>query len=99
MKFDTEAHIEKMQPSVTKFVTYFKNKGVEFDPNGNDGYDNVIFKSKDKEIRMSKHSFYRYTGIAYMYKDTKDNSVETIEVTDEMWLNIFIKPILELFLK
>jgi hypothetical protein len=100
MKFDTEAHIEKMQPSVTKLVTYFKNKGVEFTPSDkNYGFGNVTFSSKDKVVKMSNHSFYRYTGIAYMYKDNNDNSVETIEVTDEMYLNIFIKPIIELFLK
>jgi len=100
MTFDTTAHIRKMQPSVTKLVRHFKNKGVEFSPSPDDnGFNNVTFSIKDKIVKISDHSFYRYSGIAYIYKDSDNNSVEAIEVTDEMYLTIFMKPILELLLK
>lgn len=98
MIFDTKAHIEKMQPAVNKLVAQLKTKGIEFDPNDSDGHENVTIKTKDKTIKISHHSFYRYSGIGFVYKDNKDNSVETIEVTDEMYLINFIKPIIDLLL-
>ncbi len=96
--FDKEAYQNKMKVAVNKLVNHFKSKGIDFFPTDPTNFENVIFKSKDKEVKISHHSFYRYSGIACIYKqkEGKENSFEIIEVTDEMFLNNFMKPIIEL---
>lgn len=96
--FDKKMHQQSMQKAVDKFVAHFKSKGVEFSPTDSD-FENVVFTSKDKVVKISHHSFYRYSGIAFVYKEKNENEIETIPVTDEMFLTNFMKPILETFLK
>jgi hypothetical protein len=84
-----------MQPAVKKLLAYLKSKEIEFTPT--DGkFNNVIFTSKDKEIKISHHSFYRFSGIACVYKEKGDHLIEAIEVTDEMFINNFMTPIIKL---
>lgn len=97
-EFNKLEHQKKMKMAVDKFVSYFQHKGVEFSPTDGD-FENVIFTSKDKVVKLSHHSFYRYSGIACVYKEKGLNEIEAIPVTDEMFLNNFMKPILETFLK
>lgn len=91
-------HQTKMQQAVDKLVSHFKSKGVDFSPTDGE-VENVVFTSKDKVVKISHHSFYRYSGIAFVYKEKNENEIETIPVTDEMFLNNFMKPIIETFLK
>lgn len=94
--WNKEQHKAKMKPFVDKLVSYFQNKGINFSPTDGE-MENVVFASKDKEVKISHHSFYRYSGIACIYKDGKEkNTTEAIEVTDEMFMNNFMKPIVEL---
>ena len=98
--WNKEKHQLSMKSSVNKLVSYFQSKGITFTPT--DGkLHNVVFTSKDnKQVKLSHHSFYRYSGIASVTKDGKEkNSIEVIEVTDEMYLNTFIKPVIELLFK
>lgn len=101
MSFDKQKQIEKMQPSVAKLVSYLKTKGIEFSPDDADGQENVTFTSNGKVVKMAKHSLYRFSGIAVITKDKGDNSnqSEVIPVTDEMYMNIFMKPIIETLIK
>ena len=97
-----QKHIAKMQPAVNKLMAHLKAKGVTFQETDPSGFENIILGYKDKVIKISHHSFYRYSGIACVYKETealkKANTVETIEVTDEMFMQIFMKPIIETLL-
>lgn len=99
MNFDKNKQIEKMKPTVDKLVTYLKTKGIEFIPNDESGLENVIFKSSDKEFKMSKHSLNRFSGIAVVTRDKGANESETVEVTNDMYIQMFIKPIVETFFK
>ncbi len=92
--WNPESHQAKQKKSVDRLVSYFKNKGVDFSPTDGE-FNNVVFTSKDKEVKMSHHSFYRYSGIACAYKDKGENKVEAVEITDEMFLNNYIKPTIE----
>ena len=96
--FDKIAHQNKMKPQVDKFVAGFKSKGIDFSPEDG-GFENVVFTSPEKVVKVSHHSFYRYSGIACIYKEKGDNFIEAIDVTDEMYLSIFMKPIIETFFK
>lgn len=100
MSFNKEEHIKRMKPHTDKIVAQLKSKlGVTFQPT-DENAENVIFTSKDKVIKVSHHSFYRYSGICFIYKDgVEKNQIETIEVTDEMFMNNFMKPIIELHFK
>ena len=83
----------KLRTDVNKFILGLKSKNIFFTETND---ENVLFKLDKKELIMSQHSFYRYSGIAYVYKEGKEkNSVLSIEVTYEMYLNMIIKPIIE----
>lgn len=101
MSFDKNKHIEKMQSSVNKLVAQLKTKGIEFSPDDVNGHENVTFTTSEKTVNMSKHSFYRYSGVAVFTKDKGGNSneSETVEVTDEMYMQMIIKPIVETLCK
>ncbi len=100
MEFNKEAHIAKMQPHVDRMLVQLKSKGIDFDLEDVDGLQNVTFISKDKTVKMSKHSFYRFSGISCFYKEGKEkNTSEAFDFTDEMYMNNIIKPIIEVFFK
>lgn len=88
---------EKMKPAADKLIAYFNNKGVKFSID--DRFENVLFTSSEKTVAISHHSFYRYSGIACISKELGDNRSEYMEVTDAMYLDIFMKPIIETLLK
>lgn len=94
--WDKEKHKAKMKSSVDNLISHFKGKGITFSPT--DGkFENVVFTLKNKEIKISHHSFYRYSGIACVYKDGKEkNTTESVEVTDDMFMDKFMKPVIEL---
>lgn len=100
MSFDKIKHIKNMQSSVDKFIQYLKKQGIEFIEQDNEldnkgqNLENIILKEKDKSIKISWHSFYRFSGIACIYKDVGENRIETVLVTNDMWYDIFMKQII-----
>jgi len=87
-------HIRKVKPFADNMINSLKSNGVEFFDTDDSGFENVVFKHKDKTIKISKHSFYRFSGIAVITKEGKEkNSSECIKVTDEMYMNSYMKPI------
>ena len=96
MEFNKKEYMAKMQPSVDKLVANLLKKGIEFSQSDGD-MNNVVFTSSLKTMKMSHHSLYRFSGICCVYKDKGENSTEAIEVTDEMYLNTFMKTIIERF--
>lgn len=96
--FNPVAHIAKMQPHAQKLINQFKKKGFNFSPD--DGQGNVSFFSEEREIFISKHSFYRFSGIACVTRDIKGekNQSTTVEVTDEMFMDIFMTQIVQAML-
>lgn len=87
-------HQAKMGNSVNKLLTHLESKGITMIF---DDLDNLVFTNKDGKIfKISDHSFYRYSGIAQLSKTIKDsNLIDVFPVTDEMYLNMFIKPVIE----
>jgi len=91
MTFNKEEHIARMKPAADKLVSQLKKVGIEFSPTDDFGW-NVVLTSKDKVVKISHHSFYRISGMACMYKDGGEkNSVETIELTDEMFMTSLMR--------
>lgn len=100
MSFDTKAHILKVKPAADRLIARLNQEGINFTP-GSGGYSNVTFTDGQKTMQMSEHSFYRFSGISVIVQDKKDakNETECVEVTDDMYMNIFMKPIIENFFK
>lgn len=92
--FNEQEHINKIKPSVDKLISHFEKKGIQFFPT-DEKLKNVVFTSRDKVVKISHHSFYRFSGIACIYKERGENFIEAIDVTDEMFMNNFMKPIIE----
>lgn len=99
---DFENHKKQMQPLVDKMVVQLASKGISFRPydGDNERLPNVVFSNGIKHYRMSQASLYGYSRIASFTKELKDKKgVETIPVTDEMYLNMIIRPIVDNFFK
>jgi hypothetical protein len=98
MIFNKETQIQSFKTIVEKLIPYLKTKGIEFVPD--DGLENVVFKSKENILKIAHNCFYRYSGIACIYKDGQEkNSIEAVVVTDAMFIDIFIKPAVETYFK
>ncbi len=94
--WNRKEHQKKMKKSVDTLISYFSKKGITFSPTDGE-LENVVFTLGTKEVKISHNSFYRYSGIDSFTKDGKEkNTIEHVSITDEMWLNMFIKPIVEL---
>lgn len=91
--FNPEQQIKKMTPHVDKLVSYFKTKGISFSPTDGE-LENVVFKYNDKETKIAYHCFYRFSGISRIRKDA-GNKFELVEVTDDMFINTYIKSLVE----
>lgn len=94
-----EYHKKKMAIPVAKLVNYLAKKGILTtldDPHRHDQtLENIVFLGPDRYLKMSHHSFYGYSRIACNYRHIDDSKVEIVDVTDEMYLNNYIKPIIE----
>lgn len=98
MHFDKKLHISKQKVAVEKLVAYFKKQGISFSPTDGE-LQNVIFTTKDnKEVKISHHSFYRYSGISVLYKEKDDKSVYTIPMSDDYYLNEYLKKFIEVII-
>lgn len=92
--FDLQKHIINVKPHVDKLVSYMKSNGVEF--NHTDGnLSNVVFKSKDKEVKISYHSFYGIGRMGAVRKDSGESQFSFVPVTDEMFIGGVMKSILD----
>lgn len=104
MEFNKEAHIARMKPFVDKLIKHLSKHGVEFAENAGAGLENVVFRKAStvgsdtiiRIVEVSHHSFYRFSGICCVYKEIGENSIEAIEVTDAMFMDKFMRPIVEL---
>ena len=56
---------------------------------------NIVLSQKDKKVKISHHSFYGFSRIACQYKEAQDKSFEIIPITDEMFVNIYLRAIIE----
>ncbi len=92
-------YIKKFKGDENKLFAYLEKKGIIVSMDLNVELNNFVFTKKDKELKISFHSFYRYSGICSLYKEGEDKKLEIIKVTDEMYLENFIKPIIELYFK
>lgn len=93
MEFDKQQYQQKQAIPVKKLIVALNKQGI-FMSEDNIGLNNVVFTKGDKIFKMSHHSFYRYSGICNIYKET-ENTMIPVPVTDEMYLFDFIKPIVE----
>lgn len=90
--YTLEQHINKMKPHSDKLLAYLNGKGISMTDEG----FNLTFKNELKSVTISKKCFYRFSGIACIYKEGKEkNSVETVEVTDDMFMNSYMKSVIE----
>ncbi len=83
---------EKFKPFVDKLVAYLKKKRIEtiF------GEENISFTRDGIVFVISYWCFYRQSGLACVYKEKGESSIEIIEVTDSMFIENYMKPCVEL---
>lgn len=86
--------ITRLEPYINKLISYTKTKGIEFFHN--DGkMENVIFRKDKKELKISHIFFYRFSGISAIHKEKTENQVEIVKVTDEMFVNNYLKTLVD----
>ncbi len=97
MIFDKAKQIESMMKSRDKLLKVLAKNGISFEPDN--GENNVIFKQGEKQITISHHSFYRFSGIVNVYKEGENkNEMIPVPVTDDMYYNQFMRPAIEALL-
>jgi|ERR1035437_6372592 hypothetical protein len=94
-----QAQIKRMKPHVAKLVKLLSQKDIKFDDGSNitDGIKNVTFTLNDKVMDIMFHCFYRYSGIAYIYRENEKKEKIPIEVTDAMCMNSYMLSAIETF--
>ena len=98
--FNAIAHQDKMDKPVNKLIEQLDKLGIKYYYIPASKHENVAFAKGDKRIEISKHSFYRYSGMMQITRTKKDsqgndtNWTEVFPVTDDDWLQKFIKPII-----
>jgi hypothetical protein len=104
--WNSEDQVAKMQPAVTKLLIQLAKDGIRFLPNTKDvkcnepvTKDNVGFYTMldpSNIATISHHSFYRFSGISSITRDKPgaNNESETVPVTDDTYMNVFMKPII-----
>lgn len=87
-------HIEKMSKPVEKLVLALSAQGISFQEK--DGHlENVVFTKGDIEMKIAYHCFYRYSGMCKIKKEKGKHLVEWVDVTDDMFINSYMKSIIE----
>jgi hypothetical protein len=82
-----------MTPHVEKLVADLSKKGITFTQD--DGLGNVVFVLDGEEQKISHWCFYRFSGIATIRKELGKNQVQLIQVTDDMFINEYMKSLIE----
>jgi len=91
--FNKNEKIEKMKIASNRVVSHFKSKNIKFSPI-DDNLENVIFYNDKKTYKIAHQLFYRFSGISAITKEA-NNKIEIINITDEMFYNNIIIPIIE----
>lgn len=94
MSFNPTSHIKKFDRSVEKLMSVLSKNGITFLPTDGE-MPNVIFTRGEEVMKISHHCFYRFSGLACVYIH-HETSVDILEVTDDMWINQYMKPCIEL---
>lgn len=96
--FNEQEQIRKMTPHVEKLVNHLRQYNIEYF-SSDEGLDNVVFQKDDKIFKIAYLVFYRYCGICKIQKQVKggkENEIEWLDISDSMYINSFIKPIIKM---
>lgn len=84
-----------MTPHRDKLVATLRKKGISFQPT--DGHlPNVVFELKGKVVKISYHSFYRFSGIATIKQEAANGDAIFVPMTDDMFMNMYMKMVVEM---
>jgi hypothetical protein len=89
--FNKQDFITKVKPHGDKLIAYMQKNGVEF----SEEKENVVFTSKEKQVKISNHSFYGFSRMGAVRKDVGESQFEFVPVTHEMFIGGVMKSILE----
>jgi len=84
-------HLESISKEYNKVLDYFNKKGI----NTKVENSNISFLKNSKIVCMSLHSFSGWSRLAYISEFVAENKVKLTRVTDEMWFDNYMKPIIE----
>jgi hypothetical protein len=93
-----EELIKRMTPHRDKLIANLKKKGIEFLPKDGD-LENVIFFNDKKAMKITWKQFYRYSGIHSFKQDYDERFFRLVPMSDDMFMNSFMKSIIEYFFK
>jgi hypothetical protein len=91
--FNPENYKKKVWPHANKIIQHLKTKNIDFF--GRNERGNITFGDDLKTLEMSEHSFYGCSRLAHITEFIEGNRVKLTEVTDEMYLQNYILPIIE----
>lgn len=98
MKIDIDELVKletEFKPQMDKLMSHLKKKGISYSFNDSNGY----FKREETELAISFWYLYRQSGISHILEHVDEKTVRPIKVTNEMFYNSYVKPIIDLYFK
>lgn len=81
-----------MKKHIDKMLLSFSHLNFET----TDGeFENVIFSKNDIKVKIAHHYIYGYSRISRKDVDEGERTLKSIPVTDEMYINDYVKPNIE----
>lgn len=81
--------------NIARLISQLKHRGITFKDNDGE-FNNVIFSTTEKDVRIHKSIFYRTSGISRIMKGQGDD-VEFSPLTDEEFYETYFKAILAMY--
>lgn len=90
--FSEQDFMTRAKPHADRLIAHLQKNGIEMS-HGEDG--NMVFTGKGKEVKISRHSFYGFSRMGAVRRDSGESQFEFIPVTDEMFIGGVMKSIME----
>lgn len=96
--FNKEEHILRMKPHLSKLILHLTKNNIEFIPADNYG-GNVVLRSPTKELKISHRCFYRFSGLAVIYKEKGEHELIEVPMDNNMFMNNYMKSLIDYYFK
>jgi hypothetical protein len=95
-KQDLEELSIKFKPYMDKLTIALKKKNIKILYNN----DNMYFEDgTGKSLAISYGCMYRESGLCKVHKEKGESGIELVEVTDEMWIDSYMRVCVEIAFK
>jgi len=99
--WNPEEQINKVMPAFSRMQLRLTKAGIDSARAHGGNINNVLFTKGDKQVFISCHSVFRFSGISSITRDKVgvNNQSEAVPVTDDDYMTKFMEPIIKTLLE